>query len=341
MSYFIKQTHPTLDTEIKSVYFHSWLKNLKIDDTFGNWNLNGDYYIYSNSELPQEFAFYLRCKTFFVEVKNIPLLWEENIIQKNISNSLEQAFKIDKYSFNFEINTNDITIFKQKLVDQALEFEFMPSFNNSILNDFKVTTSTNDLQKFMNETRHNLETKIFKFTNFIELNNEINSIDFGFENLESDLINIRTFDWLNLDSPIDNLFKLFKYSNKQMKIKNLIISINYKLNNLKEKLFENSFIDQTILENVFDYKCKNIIFDSNLNELIFEHNSKPFWIPKIAKGIIEINFKLTYGSTIKNIQLKEDFSFLKNNLTNFEDSINVSESIYTNFETVILNENII
>lgn len=311
MSYFIKPTYPSKEMSNPSILFKSWVTNVDVKDIYGNWNVIGDVYIFSNTYLPN-YSFYLNFKTYFANVSNIALNWNQKIYTENISNSNDQAYVIDKFNFKFNLNINDSKIFDKWTKLQSIDLNFMPSFNQGIFNDYKIESSLEDKKKFINQIDNTNMVKNILYKGSFDLNDTYQNIYFSpNQNNSKDLISISTNNFIDSNAPINSLINIKRFDKDLIKLVLGKADIKYKVEDNETKELKIN-IDSCLLfkENDEIKINKSFYFDEAKNILVEDINGhKGLFFTKPTIGIIKAEFILEYKQQVKKIYLERQFSF--------------------------------
>ena len=345
MSYFIKPTYPDLNELNPSIYYKSWVDNIEIDDNYGSWNFNGDFYIYSNSFLPIN-SFYLNLKTYFASVLNIPLKWEKEYISKEILNTKNPAYNINQYSFNFMLDTKKSNLDENIQNNKNINFNFEPVFNQNIFNDYVITGLNNDVDRyiFINEVNKNIVNFNVQYSNFYEINNENGKINLNpYVNNSTELLTYGIDSFNNLEEPINSIINFKKNNIENIVLSNINFAVDYYIDNILKTL-KFSINNQYLFGNDFSLKIdQNFYFNDETKtlELAIKEGYGGIFIPYNSKGNINCSFDIEFKNKIKRIEIKKPFSFIKNiknnlinktliktiTIENLEDYINGNEII--------------
>lgn len=327
MSYFIKNTYPEKNNIPSDIYFKGWVNNLSINEEYTNWNISGDFYIYSNSFLPN-YSFYLNIQTYLFLIENIELNWYKNFVNEKIDQSSNDAYKIDMYKFNTNINLSKTELYNKEIINQSFEMNFNIVFNQGVFNDFKIECDEITRRNFIGQINQFQNTKILNYSNTYYLDEYTQQINFSLDKRKESSMNIQVPNMSKLDTSINNLINIIKFSNNIFDINQIKINLEYKLNDsnkiykFSEKLKNLSYITKLFSVNInksFEFDLVNNTFSLSNNKL------KGFFIPKISYGSLNVEFNVKYMNQLKRFILNREFSFESDYYENSRNAIKIEK----------------
>lgn len=223
MSYFIKSIHKTSDVSEHKNYFEANLKKLSIEDNYHNLWISGRYNIKSNSQLPN-YSFYVDVTTEFGQVLNIPLYYNSHL--QTVAHPTEERtyYTVDEYTFSFNLNIFQSSQFNEYIKYKQIKFVFAPMFNQTVINDFKVETTTEDLQGFVADMNKSVSTYDTEYSNTYDLDVGVHRIFLNpMEEAQKTFLDVTVNGWDN--EKVFNDFLVFTNLDEKLNV----IEINFQL----------------------------------------------------------------------------------------------------------------
>ncbi|MGL4950287.1 MAG: hypothetical protein ACRC4M_00375 [Mycoplasma sp.] len=299
-----------IDSEDKTKnYIDLKLNELKIDDGYHTLWVEGKYLIKSNSVLPN-YSFFLDVRTDFGEVLNVPLYFNKQVEKVMIPNSSTIRYMVDEYSFNFNLNLKNSSLFTEYIKNYKLKFEFIPMFNQEVINDFNIKVSTQNLQSFISDVNTSRDNRYVNYSNSFTISQGSNHLDFSVSPEDVQDMILVTVDKYDSTKPYLEMLRF-----NQLKSKLNIISGNVTLTLLDN--LQSKPIDLEIKPKYVETFSHSLMLDeyvrynptTNDISISYENGLKGLYIPKDARVKIKLDLKIEYNRKLRTIVMDENITF--------------------------------
>ncbi|MGL4947788.1 MAG: hypothetical protein ACRC42_00145 [Mycoplasma sp.] len=316
------------------------LKEINISDGYHTLWIQGKYLIKTNAKLPN-YSFYLDVRNDFGEILNIPLHYVKNLekVYKNNTNTI--WYYIDEYEFNFNFNLKEASLFNEYISYLEIKFEFLPMFNQIVVDDFNVDVTTEKLQGFVSDINKSKEIKYIDYKNAYNLKKGTNHIYFN-------EMNDKKQNYLPIDFFLNEASKAytevlrFNGINKQLNILSGKIRLIY-LNNSKSIPIDLEIKPKLIYNPVYSINInEHVIYDKEIDDIKINHNSKNIkgiYMPIDSTIKIEFEIKVEYERMLRILKGNELLYFSSKNNNelikkiNYTNEKNTLEGVYSEIQS--------